>query len=52
MSCPLYSTVQGIVLADNMLLVNLSLKCLNVKELVSQEAAGGTGLGYSAKGLE
>lgn len=51
-SCPLSSPGQGIMLADHVLLVNLSLKCLNLKELVSQEAAGGTGLGYLTEGLE
>lgn len=34
------------------LLVNLSLKCLNLKKLVSQEGAGETGLGVLAKQLD
>lgn len=39
------------MLSDDLLLVNLSLQCLSLKELVSQEEAGGTGLGCLAKEL-
>lgn len=38
------------VLADDLFLINLSLKYLSLK--VSQDAAGGTGLGCLARGLE
>lgn len=39
------------MLGDDLLLTNLSLECLSVKELISQEEAEGTGLGCLARGL-
>ena len=50
LSCLPHSAEQGIMPIGG-LIVNLLLKCLSLKELVSQEAYGEVGLGVWAKGL-
>ena len=50
LSCLPHSAEQGIMPIGG-LIVNLLLKCLSLKELVSQEADGEVGLGVWAKGL-